>query len=181
MKNRKDTRLLVRLTRGLASLLDPRALAHGFRLLHYYNYTHVAQLRRLKLGQEVRIAPNVSFANAERIEIGDRGQIGARCSLWAGDSSGRILVGTDVTFGPECFLTASDYGLAAGTLVTRQATVERDIIIGAGTWLGARSIVTAGVTIGAGAVIGAGSVVTRDIPEGAIAAGVPARVIRLRS
>jgi acetyltransferase-like isoleucine patch superfamily enzyme len=35
-----------------------------------------------------------------------------------------------------------------------------------------------GVTIGANAVIGAGSVVTTSIPEGVIAAGNPARVIR---
>ena len=42
-------------------------------------------------------------------------------------------------------------------------------------------IVLSGVRIGKGAVIGAGSVVTRDVPDGAIAAGVPARVIRMRS
>jgi len=37
-----------------------------------------------------------------------------------------------------------------------------------------------GVTIGEGAVIYAGSVVTHDIPPHAIAAGVPARVLRHR-
>jgi maltose O-acetyltransferase len=41
--------------------------------------------------------------------------------------------------------------------------------------------VLGGVTIGDGAVIGAGSVVSKDIPSGAIAVGVPARVIRMRS
>jgi acetyltransferase-like isoleucine patch superfamily enzyme len=35
-----------------------------------------------------------------------------------------------------------------------------------------------GVTIGDHAVVGAGSVVTRDIPARAIAAGVPARIMR---
>jgi hypothetical protein len=35
-----------------------------------------------------------------------------------------------------------------------------------------------GVSIGAHAIIGAGSVVTTSIPEGVIAAGNPARVIR---
>jgi glucose-1-phosphate thymidylyltransferase len=36
------------------------------------------------------------------------------------------------------------------------------------------------VRIGKGTVVGAGSVVTKDIPEGAIAFGVPARVIKMR-
>jgi len=170
----------MRVLSALGSMLDPRLWLHPFRMLHYYNYTHVRPRRRLTLGEKVRIAPNASFANAERIELGDRVQIGARTSLWAGDREGRITVGADATFGPDCFLSASDYGIDPGTPMAEQRTRERDIHIGKDVWLGTRVIVTAGVTIGRGAVIGAGSVVTRDIPEMAIAVGAPARVIGTR-
>jgi acetyltransferase-like isoleucine patch superfamily enzyme len=37
------------------------------------------------------------------------------------------------------------------------------------------------VSIGDGAVIGANAVVTRDIPAGAVAVGIPARVVRTTS
>lgn len=53
-------------------------------------------------------------------------------------------------------------------------TIGNDVLIGL------HSIIMDGVTIGHGAIIGAGSVVTKDIPPYAVAAGVPARVIRKR-
>jgi len=45
--------------------------------------------------------------------------------------------------------------------------------------LGSNATILCGVTIGEGALVGAGSVVTRDIPPRAVAAGNPARVLRL--
>jgi acetyltransferase-like isoleucine patch superfamily enzyme len=52
--------------------------------------------------------------------------------------------------------------------------VEDDSDIGVG------AIILPGVRIGRGAQIGAGAVVTRDVPAYAVAAGNPARVLRMR-
>jgi acetyltransferase-like isoleucine patch superfamily enzyme len=54
------------------------------------------------------------------------------------------------------------------------------IIIGDEAWLSAGVIVLSGVRIGKDAIIGAGSVVTKDVPDGAIASGNPASVIKIR-
>lgn len=177
---RRSRGISAKIFSGLASILDYRAMLHVLRMMHYYNYSHVRPSRLIEFGAATRIAPNVSFSNGERIKIGDRTQIGARCSIWAGDETGRILIGSDATFGPDCMLTSSNYGSAPDKLVTDQKTAEKDIIIGDGVWLGAKTVVTAGVVIGDGCIVGAGSVVTRDLPPGAIAAGVPARVVKFR-
>ncbi|MCU1379342.1 MAG: transferase hexapeptide repeat containing protein [Acidimicrobiales bacterium] len=165
----------------LRSLLDPRSWFHALRLVHYYHYTHVAERGRVAMGRAVQFAPNVSLAHGERVAIGDRTHIGARCSLWAGPTSARITIGRDCLFGPEVFLTAANYGTAPGLLVLEQPRREADIVIGDDVWLGAGVLVVAGVTIGDGCIVGGGSVVTRSLPPGTIAAGVPARVVALRS
>jgi acetyltransferase-like isoleucine patch superfamily enzyme len=45
-------------------------------------------------------------------------------------------------------------------------------------WLGRGAQVLKGVTVGRGAVVAAGSVVVSDVPDGALAMGVPARVLK---
>jgi acetyltransferase-like isoleucine patch superfamily enzyme len=166
--------------RFLRSLLDPGSYLQLLRLLHYWNYAHVRPRRRARIGPQVAIAPNVSLRNGERIEIGARSNIGEGCALWAGDSSGRILIGEDALFGPQVFLTASDYSYEPGTPVMRQPRIERNVVIGRDVWLGAHVTVLAGVSVGDGCVVAAGSVVTRSLPPGAVAAGAPARIVKMR-
>ena len=168
------------LSRLLRSVGSPQVWLHPLRLLHYYGYSHVLPRRRMELGPGAFLAPNASLRNGERIAVGARSHVGERCSLWAGDSTGRIVLGEDVLLAPEVFITASDYGIAAGEPVVRQPRRERDVRIGDGVWLGARVVVVAGVTVGDGAVVGAGAVVTRDLPAGSVCAGVPARVVGWR-
>ena len=169
-----------RLLRLIGGAFDPRAYLHALKLVNYYNYSHVQPRRAVNLGKNVNISPNVTFANAERIEIGDRVSIGARCTLWAGPANAWIRVGNDVLFGPEIMITASNYRFNDGQPVTAQAMDEADVVIGDDVWLGARAIILPGARIGSGAIIGAGALVKNDIPDFAIAVGAPARVVGYR-
>ena len=58
-------------------------------------------------------------------------------------------------------------------------TSKGPTIIGDNVWCGANVVVTSGVTIGQRCVIGANSVVTTSIPPFSIAAGAPAKVLRM--
>lgn len=169
-----------RLVRLLGSVLDPRAWLHLAKIVNFHNYTHVAPLRKIALGTAPAISPTVEFSNPERIAIGDRVRLGARCCIWAGPGQGRVSIGDDVLFGPEVMVTAATYRFNDGHPVTAQAMDEADITIGNDVWLGTRAIVLAGATIGDGAIIGAGALVKGDIPAMAIAVGTPARVVGYR-
>lgn len=57
-------------------------------------------------------------------------------------------------------------------------TVSGICEIGAHTTIGAGATIIDKIKIGSGTIIGAGSVVTKDIPDGVIAYGSPAKVIR---
>ena len=63
----------------------------------------------------------------------------------------------------------------------RRITLEddaRDIYIKDGAWIASGVIITGPVTIGENTVIGAGSVVAKDIPDGVLAVGNPAKVVK---
>ena len=164
----------------LTSFLDPMTYFQVIRLLHYYGYSHVQPRKYVTMGEHATLAPNVSLRNGERISVGAHTQIGERVYLWAGDTSGRITIGEQCRFGPEVFVTASDYGLLPDQPIAHQERNERDVAIGNDVWLGARVFVGAGVTIGDGCVVSAGSVVTKSLPPGSVAVGIPARIVRRR-
>lgn len=170
-----------RLRRFLVSIIDPRPYLHMLRLVHFYNYSHVRERRRLQCGANVSMAPNASFRNGDRIVIGAGSHIGERCSLWAGESKGRIVIEHDALFGPDVFVTASNYEFADRSRpVMDQPRVEKDVVIGSSTWLGRGAVILPGVTVGEGAIVAAGAVVSRDVAPWTIVAGVPAREIGKR-
>lgn len=114
------------------------------------------------------------------VTIGANTAVQPRCQFSAYLSP--IEIGEGVQIAPNCAFYPYDHGMVAGELIGKQAlrstggiTVEDD------AWLGLGVIILAGVRVGHGAVVGAGAVVTRDVPDGAIAIGVPAKVVKYRT
>lgn len=97
------------------------------------------------------------------------------------DATLSIAIGRDCGIGPNCYVTDHDHGLNPDFPPLQQPIVAKPTVIGDRVWLGAKVIVLKGVTIGNDAVVGAGSVVTQDIPSGAIAVGIPAKVIKWKN
>lgn len=88
-----------------------------------------------------------------------------------------VTIGRNVFFGPRvCIYTAAH---PIDTAVRNsQLEFGKPVTIGDDVWVGGNVVFNPGVTVGSNIVIGSGSVVVKDIPDGVIAAGNPAKVIR---
>ncbi len=136
----------------------------------------------VELGSRVHLHRDVivEVGAGGSLHIGADTHVQPRCQFAAFEAP--IVIGADVQVAPYCAFYPYDHGIAAGEPIRRQPLRTRGgITIGDDVWLGVGVIVLDGVRIGRGAVIGAGAVVTRNVPEGAVAAGVPARVVGWRT
>jgi serine acetyltransferase len=112
------------------------------------------------------------------IRLGDHANIGFNCEIFSGST---VTVGKHALFAAYTYLVGGGHDFEhAGVPVIEQARRSRGITLGDNVWLGTGAKVLDGVTIGSGAVVGANAVVTSDLPDGAVAVGVPARVVRTR-
>ncbi len=96
-------------------------------------------------------------------------------------SASEVRVGADYLIAAYCYLVGGTHHFDNPEIpVLYQKRSSQGISLGPGGWLGAHVTVFDGVTIGKNAVIGAGSVVNKNIPDFAIAAGIPAKVVKKR-
>ena len=168
------------------------------------------ETRLVKLGQQSSVSSYVVFelgsaltfsGRQPLIDIGDGASVGPSTVLCAYGAF--IRVGEDTHIHSNCHFGAYGEGIIIGkncliasncsmvdtqhvfkdpaVPIVEQSFTSKGIVVKDDVWLGSGVVLMDGITVGEGAVIGAGAVVTKDIPPGAIALGVPARVVRYRS
>jgi acetyltransferase-like isoleucine patch superfamily enzyme len=159
---------------GPATWIQPPTLISNPRYIHIGKGTSIRKGVRLEvihphahrtpeliIGDFVNIEQNVHIVCHSRVYIGSNVSITANCAI------------IDVA---HPFQTEQGLPDKIGnTILDEDSFVE----IGAGSFIGIGAVILPNVRIGQRAVIGANSVVTQDIPAFSVAAGVPAKVIRL--
>ena len=139
-------------------------------------YPELVNLYGCTIGKDSRIAPFV--------EIQKNAVVGSRCKI-----SSHTFICEGVTIEDDCFIghhvcfINDRFPKAVNEEGELQNEADWEVVpirVCRGASIGSGAVIMCGVTIGEGAVIGANSVVTKDVPDFGIAAGVPARVIKMR-
>jgi acetyltransferase-like isoleucine patch superfamily enzyme len=196
----------IELSRHFRATMSPGAIAELYGRFSAGHGEIDAMMRRViwralaqSFGNSVRIAPQAMFRHLSRVSIGDGVFIG-EAALVQGHIHGDCRIADRAWIGPMAFLdaralviensaaiapgakilTAEHTGLPIDLPVNATEQAVGPVHVGAGADVGVGAVVLPGCKIGRGAIIGAGSVVTEDVPDNAIAAGVPARVMRYR-
>lgn len=97
--------------------------------------------------------------------------------LIASEGTG-IRIGVDCMFSSSVEIRSSDGHSILDCSTGHRNNPAADVDIGDHVWLGAGVKVMKGVAIGSHTVVAAGAIVTADLPEGSLAVGIPARVLR---
>ncbi|QIK82866.1 acyltransferase [Sanguibacter sp. HDW7] len=89
-----------------------------------------------------------------------------------------VTIGDDVMFASGNQLRSDDAHPIFDVRTGLRVNPARDISIGSHVWMAREAVALGGARIGSGSVIGYRALVTGRVPNNAIAAGMPARVLR---
>lgn len=118
----------------------------------------------------------------EKVKIGDGAVVmmGAVINIGAEVGAGTMIdmgavLGGRAIVGAHCHVGAGT--VLAGVVEPASAT---PVVIDDNVLIGANAVVIEGVHVGEGAVVAAGAVVIHDVPAGAVVAGCPAKVVKMK-
>ena len=122
---------------------------------------------------------DIGVRKSGKLTIGDHVYFSQRVKIVCHNS---IEIGDDCIIAHDVHFYDHDHNFDdRNTPIRLQGLKSAPIKLGRNVWIGAKATILKGVMIGEGAVVGAGAVVTKDIPAFAIAGGVPAKVIKMRT
>lgn len=123
---------------------------------------------------------SIRIGQDSSVIIHDNVSTTAQCVMSATEGT-TITIGRDVMFASDNQIRADDGHAIFDVVSGKRVNISSDINIGNHVWLSRGASVMGGASVGDGTVIGFGSIVTGDIPNNCVAAGIPARVLRVNT
>lgn len=134
----------------------------------------------------VELGANVYVGHRTMLKGDTRGTLAIEDGAWIGQdcyfqSAGGIRIGARTGVGPRVMVLSSTHEETPWPAPIIDAPLRfAPVEIGRGCDIGIGAILLPGTRLGSGVQVGAGAVVLGDVPDGAVIAGVPARVVRHR-
>jgi acetyltransferase-like isoleucine patch superfamily enzyme len=171
---------------GSKLLVEPMVRARFDRVGHNLQISalpYIVGHTRVSIGDDCRIGRisirSGRFVDRPELVIGDRAVIASGVQFVVNK---RITLGSHIGIAGQAWLADSD---GHPTSIDRRERDEdlapddiRPVTIEDYVWIGHGAHIMKGVTVGRGAVVAAGSTVIADVPAGALAMGVPARILK---
>lgn len=135
---------------------------------------------KIVLADRTYLDANVRLVAARegRIEIGEGTEIGANTVI---NSGGKTTIGKFVMVAGNVQINSSSHGTLQAEFIKAQAHEHGEVKIGDDCWLGSGVSVIMNSEIQDGVVVSSNSLVSGKLPSFSICAGVPAKVMKVRS
>jgi len=173
----------------LRTLPTPGRRARLGRAPKVFGLEHIALGDNFSVGEGLwlhAIPQYITFVYQPRIEIGENFSASDHLHIAC---CNKITIGSNVLMGSKIHITDHSHGAYSGENQSspyekpfeRKLSSSGPVTIGDNVWIGDNVVVLPNTSIGSGSIIGANSIVTKDIPSNVIAAGCPARVVKVWS
>jgi acetyltransferase-like isoleucine patch superfamily enzyme len=112
------------------------------------------------------------------VEIGAKSVLGQECTI---SSFQHVSIGRECVVADRVMLIDFDHGVVEEERPIRlQGIYKRDVRVGHNCWIGYGACILRGATLGDNSIVGTSTVVTKNLPANSVAAGAPARILRMR-
>jgi acetyltransferase-like isoleucine patch superfamily enzyme len=130
-------------------------------------------------GSIIHFGSQIDTGPGGSIHIGQRNSVNPYCVIYG---HGGLTTGMYVRIAAHTVIIPANHIYKdPNIIIAKQGLTKKGINIEDDVWIGTGSRILDGINIGHGTVVGAGAVVTKDVPPMAVVAGVPAKIIKMRS
>ena len=162
--------------------IGPDILGTYWRVFFKTKMLKLCKQKFKHFAESADLRPGAYIVGCSQISIGERVVIRPGC-MFHGETAtltDSIIIEDNVMMGSGVHIYVENHCFDDSNIpiIDQGHYQAQKVVLKKGCWIGANAIILPGVTIGENSVVGAGSIVTKSIPNGVVAVGNPAKIIK---